>query len=388
VAQSLKTGKQKTLIQGGTFARYLPPGYLLFAKGETVIAVPFDAKKVEVTGAAIPVLDAVAAFPQDGVSQFAISGNGTFAFLPSSFIASEQKLVSVDRKSNIQIIHDKLNLHGGLRVSPEGKRIAFGMSEAGRPPDVFVADLSRGLLSRVTHGPGTNFNPVWTPDGKKLLYTSERPIFEIYRKSADGSGTEEPFLISSNDKYALSISPDGKTLLFSTSDPVTQGDLWTTALTDPKNGKSFVASSFNDTAGAISPNGRWVAYQSDDTGQPEVYVIGFPAGENRVQVSTNGGSEPVWSRDGKELFYRWGNKLMEVPVQNGDNFSASAVHVVLEAAFVRTVDFGVPSYDVSPDGQRFYFVQEASDNSHEARLNFMVNWPEELKHNVPAHARQ
>jgi len=357
---------------------------VVYSKGETLIALPFDAKKLQVVGSPIPVLEGIDSFPQNGVSQFAVSQNGSLGFLLSSYVITQQKLVEVDRKGQIRTIHENLHVHWGMRLSPDGKKIALGLSEVGRPPDVWIQDLSRGLLSRLTHGPGTNGNPIWSLDGKQILYTSERPIFELYRKSADGSGTDEPLLISANDKYALSISPDGKILLFSTSDNVTQMDLWTVPLAQTNDAKPFIATPFVETGGQISPDGRWLVYQSDESGQAEIYVIGFPGGENKIQVSTNGGTEPLWSRNGKELFYRSGNKLIEVPVRTGDNFVASAAHVLFEGAFATNTIFGAPAYDVSPDGQKFYFVQEDSKNNREKTINLVLNWPEELKKIAPA----
>jgi serine/threonine protein kinase/Tol biopolymer transport system component len=381
--RSLKTGKEKTLIEGGTFGRYLP-GYLIFSRGETLIAVPFDERKLELTGAPVPVLDGIACFPQNGDSEFAVSENGTFAFLPTSFIATEQKLVSIDRKGKIQTIRDNIHLHGGLRLAPDGQRIALGLIEAGHPPDIWIHDLMRGSFSRLTHGPASNFNPIWTPDGKHLLYTSERPLFEIYRKSADGGGTEEAVLTTPNDKYPISISPDGNTLLFSTSDPNTQADLWLAPLQQPKDAKPFVVSPFDETQGTISPDGRWVAYQSDESGKSEIYVVDFPGGANRVQASTDGGSEPVWSRNGKELFYRSGKKFMSVPVKAGASFIPDSGHVLFESDFVANSKQGIAAYDVSPDGQRFYFVQEDSKKDRQAKLSLVLNWSEELKRLAPA----
>jgi Tol biopolymer transport system component len=384
--RSLKTGKEKLLIEGGTFARYLAPGYLLFSKGATVLAVPLDVRKLELTGSPVPVLEGVASFPQNDVAQFAVSENGTVAFLPSSFITTEAKLISVDRKGKVQTIREHLQVHGGMRLSADGKKIALGLGEAGHPPDVWIDDLDRGLLSRLTRGPGSNFNPIWTPDGKQIFYTSERPVFDIYRKSTDGSGTEEPVLTTANDKYPLSISSDGKTLLFSTSDPVTLQDLWVTALAETKSAKPFIATQFSESSGRISPDGRWVAYQSNESAQTEIYVTGFPNGEGRVQVSTDGGSEPVWSRNGKELFYRKEKKLIAVPVQNGNTFTMGPPQVLFESTFATNSAFGSPLYDVSPDGQKFYFIQDATKDNREPRLNLILNWPEELKRIAPANS--
>jgi len=388
VVRSLKTGKQKTLIEGGTFGRYLAPGYLVFSKGGTVIVAPFDARKLQLTGAPIPVLDGIGSFPQNGISQFAVSSNGTLAFLPASFITTEQKLVSVDRVGKAQTIRDHLHVHGGMRLSPEGKRIALGLDELEHPPDVWILDLVRGSLSRLTHGPASNFNPIWPRDGRHVLYTSERPVFDIYQKSADGSGVEEPVLTTPTDKYPLSISPDGQTLLYSSSDNVTQDDLWLAPLAQTKTAKPFLASPFSEPNGMISPDGQWVVYQSNESGQPEIYVVDFPGGGNRVQVSSNGGSEPVWSRNGKELFYRSGNQLIAVPIENGKSFTTAAAHALFEAAFITNPDFGMPAYDVSPDAQKFYFVQEDTKSNLETRVNLVLNWPEELKKIAPPTSRK
>ncbi len=209
-------------------------------------------------------------------------------------------------------------------------------------------------------------------------------MFEIYRKSADGTGTEEAVLVTANDKYPLSISPDGNTLLFSTSDPNTQADLWLSPLQDPKGAKPFVVSPFAENQGTISPNGRWVAYQSDDSGKSEIYVADFPGGGNRVQASTDGGSEPVWSRNGKELFYRSGKKFMSVPVKAGALFVPDPAHVLFESDFVTQSEQGIAAYDVSLDGQRFYLVEEDSKKDRQARLSVVLNWSEELKRLAPA----
>jgi Tol biopolymer transport system component len=385
VVRSLKSGSEKTLVEGGVFARYLPPRYLIFARGETVLAAPFDAGKLQLTGPAVPVLDGVGSFSQNGLSQLAVSANGTLAYLSRSFISSPQKLVAVDRHGQVRAIHANLRLHGGMRLSPDGKKLAMGLEgEGGSPPDVWIQDLVRGSLSRITHGPGTNFNAIWTLDGRQIIYESERPAFDIYRRSADGAGVEEMLLSSGNDKCPLSISPDGKTLLFCVSTDTSLLDLWIAPLTDLKNGKPFVSTPSTETGGMISPDGRWVAYQSDESGQTEIYVIGFPSGQNRVQVSADGGIEPLWSRDGKELFFRSGNKLISLPVQNSADFSTGPARVLFEGQFATSSQPGIPPYEISPDGQTFYFVQDDAPEHQHVEVNVIFNWAEELNKAVHA----
>jgi eukaryotic-like serine/threonine-protein kinase len=377
MALSLKTGKQKMLVEGAVSGRYLPSGQLVFARGGNVLAVPFDLRKVEVTGAPIPVLEDIAFESQNGLSQFAVSETGVLAYLPSSSAYAEQSLVLVDRSGKIQTIRDKLHVHQGLRLSPDGKRIAMGLREAGRAPDVWILDLARGSLSPLTHGPASNFDPLWTPDGKRVLYVSERPIFDIYSRPADGSSEEEAVVTSSNDKYPESLTRDGRTLLFSTSTPLNNEDLWIVPLGGPKQAKPFLATQFYESDAALSPDARWVAYESGESGRTEIYVRAFPAGDERFQVSTEGGFEPVWSKNGKELFYRSGKKLISVPLKSGADFVPGRPKVLFEGDFAQGGQ--VAAYDVSPDGLHFYFIT-AGRTQGAQNINVVLNWPEELKH--------
>jgi len=362
--------------------RYLSSsGQLIFARGETVLAAPFDLRRIELTGAAVAVLEGVAFMPQNGLSQFAISDNGVLAFLPGSSTYAEQKLVSVDRSGKSQTVREKLHVRYGIRLSPDGRRIAMGLTEAGRAPDVWILDLTRGSLSPLTHGPASNFDPIWTPDGKRLLYVSERPVFDIYSRSADGSGDEEVVLTSANDKYPESITPDASALLFSTSTSINDEDLWMVPLTTPREAKAFLATQFYESDGTFSPDGRWIAYESAESGKAEIYVRDFPAGGNRFQVSTDGGFEPVWGKNGKELFYRSGKKLVSVPVKLGADFVPGPPKVLFQGDFAEGGQ--VPAYDVSPDGQHFYFLQRANKTQQQENINIVLNWSEELKRLVP-----
>ncbi len=262
----------------------------------------------------------------------------------------------------------------------------MGLRESGLAPDLWILDLTRGSLSPLTHGPASNFDPVWTPDGKRLLYVSERPVFEIFSKAADGSGDEEPLLSTPNDKYPNSVSPDGKTLLLTTTISHANGDLWTVPLQSPKQAKPFLATEFDESRGAFSPDGRWVAYQSSESARNEVCVRSFPTGGNRFQVSTDGGSEPVWAKNGKELFYRSGKKLMSVPVQLGADFVPGPPKVLFEGDFASGDE--TSAYDVSPDGQRFYFIQEDKKSGQQAKINIILNWSEEVKNLLFAGKKQ
>jgi eukaryotic-like serine/threonine-protein kinase len=382
VVRSLKTGEQRTLIEGAVFARYASSGHLIYAQGETVLAVPFDLRRLEVTGAAVPVLEGVAFEGQNGDSQYTVSDNGVLAFLRGSSILTAQNLVSIDRSGRTQSIRENIHAYGGIRLSPDGRRIALGRRESGAPPDVWIQDLERGSLTRLTFGPASNFDPIWTTDGKRILYVSERPVFDIYWKAADGSGSEEALLSTGMDKYPVSVSPDGKTLLMSVSDPKTDNDLWLLPLEGKREPQPFLTTRFKESTGAFSPDGRLIAYESTESGRAEVYVQAYPAGGSRWQVSTDGGSEPLWTRNGKELVYRAGKKLMAVPMSPDPGSAPGKPAVLFEGDF--SSGERSPGYDVAPDGQRFYFIQQSKQADAQVKLDIVLNWFEELKHRVPA----
>jgi Tol biopolymer transport system component len=377
--RSLKTGEQKTVLEGGVFARYVVSGNMIFARGETLLTVPFDLRRMEATGAPTPVLDGVYTYPQNGVSQYAASDSGTLAFVRSASLALEQRLVSVDRSGKVQTIRENLQTFGGIRLSPDGRRLAMAQREGGHAPDVWILDLERGSLARLTFGPASNFDPVWTMDGKRLFYVSERPVFELYSKAVDGSTPEEAFLSTTNDTYPASVSPDGKALLLTISDPRTGSDLWLLPLEGKREPKPLSATSFEELGGAFSPDGRWIAFETDESGKAEVYVQDYPGGGNRMQISTDGGAEPVWARNGKELFYRVGKKLMVVPM--GADAAPGKPRVLFEGEF--KVGDRIPNYDVSPDGSRLYFIQTNTQSQQQAKVDIVLNWFEELKARAP-----
>jgi serine/threonine-protein kinase len=381
LAQSLKTGKQTVLVEGAVFGRYVPSGHVMFARGETVFAVPFDLGRLEVTGAPVPVLEGVATFPQNGLSLFAVSDAGVLAYLPSSAMVTEHALVSVSRMGKLQIIREGLHPYPGLRLSPDGQQVALSLREGGHPPDVWVLNLDRGALTRLTFGPASNFNPLWTHDGKRILYTSERPVFDVYSKAADGSGSEEAVSTSANDKHPLSLTPDDNTLLMDVSVPKLGEKLWLLSLAGNREAKPFLAMPSQQQTGAVSPDGHWIAYQSRESGKAEIYLEAFPAGGSRVQLSTDGGTEPVWARNGKELFYRAGKKLMAVPISVGAGSAPGRPKVLFEGDFMQGLQ--LPTYDVSLDGRQFYFLQKSKQAEQQARIEIILNWFEELKQRVP-----
>ena len=380
---SLKTGKRKTVVEGAVFARYANTGHLLFVRGETILAAPFDVERLEVTGPAVPVVEDVVYYPQNGAGHFTISESGALAYVKASATRSDYHLVSLDRSGNAQPIDSKLRQLFTPRVSPDGERLALPAREGGSPPDIWLVDLVRGTWTRFTFGPATNRSPVWTPDGKRIVYLSERPIFDMYWKASDGSGSEEVLATSQQDKQPNSISPDGKTILVSVSDPKNGEDLWLLSLEGKQEMKPWRQTPFNEQAPVFSPDGRWVAYQSDESGKFEVYLQAFESGA-RWQVSSDGGVEPIWARNGRELFFRAGRKLMSVAVQiNGSTPSLGNPTLLFEGDFLFNDAYG-SGYDVSSDGRHFYFVQTGKSTGNSVKINVVLNWTEELRREVPS----
>ena len=237
--------------------------------------------------------------------------------------------------------------------------------------DVWVYDLLRENFGRITALPGTQSRPVWSADGRWLFFNWEEPVFHIYSRAADGAEAPQRVVDGPFDVNPTSVSPDGRFLVYERSDPVTKGGIWLLPLIGDPKPKAFVDTPAQEQDAAVSPDGRRLAYQSNETGRGEIYLQAFPDGGDRVQVSTSGGRNARWSRDGKELYFREGDKMMAVSLQG------SAVGRPM-ALFEKRFE----GYDVAADGR---FVAALRDEkAPPAPVNLVLNWTEELKARVPA----
>ncbi len=377
---SLETGKVKAVLEGGMSARYVSSGHLLFARSGTLMAVPFDLQRLEVTGAAVPVLDGVAEEPTNGLAQYSVSSQGALAYLSASF-QPKSKVVWVDRKGGAKPLSaTEREYRADPRLSPDGRRLAVSATEGNR--DLWVHDMERGTWTRLTQWGGGDFSPAWTADGRQLVFISERPLFELHRKAADGSGTEETLGSGLYDRHPTGISPDGKLLAFLESHTETAGDISLLPLDGKGQAQPFLKTAFDEGGAVFSPDGRYVAYHSKESGRSEVYVTRYPGAQGRWQISVDGGYGPLWSANGHELFYRNGDKMMAVAVSAGSDFSAGRPYTVFEGRF--EVDFPWNrGYDVTRDGQRFVMVRR-EESSAPVRVHVVLNWLDELKTRVPA----
>jgi eukaryotic-like serine/threonine-protein kinase len=380
--QSLGTGERRTLVQGGTNPHYAPSGHLVYAQGGNLMAVPFDPQRLTATGTAVPLVEGVLQSPTNGHAQYGFSARGSLVYVPGGVQSAQLRLVWVNRNGAEQPFAAPARAYLNPRLSPDGRRVAVGIAE--QESQVWLYDLMRDTLTRFTFEGNVNGYPAWTLDGKRIAFISnkEGPL-NIFWQLADGSGGLERLTTSDDTQTPNSWSADGQLLAFNEINPTTGIDVWVLRMSDRK-AQPFLRTPFNESAPRFSPDGRWLAYVSDESGRYEVYVQPYPGPGGKWQISTEGGTEPAWNPNGRELFYRSGDKMMAVDIATQPGFAAGKPRLLFERHYQPTpVTF--PDYDVSPDGQRFLMLKPSESTvAAPTQINVVLNWFEELKRRVPA----
>ena len=386
----LRTGTQTVLIRGGSDARYVSSGHLLYAAAGTLRAVAFDLARFAVVGTSVAVLPQVQT-TATGAANVAVAADGTLVYVPGGLATgARSSLVWVDRQGQETPLPAPPRPYVYPRLSPDGTRLAFFISE--EELDVWLWDLARATLTRVTFDPGLDTYPVWTPDGSQLLLSSERAGGRnLFAQAADGTGAITRLTESPNAQFPTSVSPDSTRLVF-TETATTGSDVLQLRLDGTHAVTPLVQTPFSERNGEVSPDGRWLAYEANDSGRFEIYVRPFPDVLRAVwQVSTEGGTRPLWARNSQELFYLTATgALMRVGVTRGPTWAAAAPTRLFEGRYGAAAFHYGRTYDVSPDGRRFLMVKDSAagdPNATPASMVVVLNWFEELKQRVPTNGK-
>jgi serine/threonine-protein kinase len=377
---SRKTKQRTVLLTDGLFARYVPTGHLLFARDESIFAVPFDIAALKVTGGAVPVVADLAIADGDGYASYDVAPNGTLAYLPASTYRPDLDIVLVDRRGFARPALPDAARYDNPRLSPDGARLAVDIAPKGGAPDVWVFPIG-GRGTRITDSPSKDWMPTWTPDGRELLYIHESPYYNPWLRAADASQPARQLIGDGHDRVPGSISGDGKLVAY-TANKSGKTELWTMSLHGEPNERPYIAGVLSAAKPAFSPDGHWIAYQSEETGRVEVYIQSFPDPSlGRWRLSSDGASEPVWTRGGREVVFRQRDSVMAVAV----NPDAKQIGTPV-ALFAGPYVFHAPwdegrAYDVSKDGETFLMLREPGQQRRHVVVTF--NWLAELRAKVP-----
>jgi Tol biopolymer transport system component len=399
VVQSLDTDMRRVVVEGGTDARYVPTGHLVYALENSLMAVPFDVGTLAVTGGPVSLVEDVGMSADGIMAYFAVSNEGALVYVPADAgeVSRRRTLVWVDRQGRETPIKVPPRRYVHPRLSPDGTRIALDVRD--QENDIWIWDLARESLTRLTFGPASDVGALWTPDGESVIFSSGPsglgPIMgarSLFRRAADGTGTVEQLTEGTAGMVPSAITPDGEALIFEEGRPPSGetaadgGDVMLLPLVGQRRPQPLVQTAFWEMNADISPDGHWLAYQSNESGgQTEIYVVPFPnVAAGKLQVSTSGGTRPLWARNGQELFYVSMGALMRVSLAGTSTLQASAPSKLFDA---QDFLFGAVDrpYDVSSDG-RFLMIKRSStadEPAASARLVLVLNWFEELKRRVP-----
>ena len=376
------SNEKSPLLPDNSVVRYAPPtpwhprGYLLFVRENSLMAQEFDGGRLEPAGQPFPIAEGIQGGLGLTASVFSVSRTGVLAY-QTGVGGGLTQLQWFDREGKpLNSVGDP-GSYWTFSVSPDETRTAVSRTDSG---DIWISDLSRGVSSRFTFDPAVEFSHTWSPDGERLVFSSAREgPFDLYLKPTSGAGEAELLLRTGNNKGPRDWSRDGRLILYQEQHVDTGWDLWVLPLDGEGQPSPYLQTEFNEELGQFSPDGRWVAYASDETGRTEVYVQPFPASGGKYQVSIDGGIQPRWRADGKELFYlTTDGKMMTAEIFPGETFRAGVPRMLFRTPGVnRVVASTVFHYDVSRDGQRF-LIDAAVEGLTQPPLTIVLNWQEGL----------
>jgi serine/threonine protein kinase len=392
--QSLESGERKALFEGDC-AWYLPTGHIVFALENNIFAIPFHPDTLQIAGKQVPMVEGVFRRGPLYAPQYAVSISGTLVYVPIAAASQRSALAWVDRNGKEEPLGAPPDIYRNPKISPDGTRVALTVN-TGRKSDIYIWHLDRETMTRLTFNEDSAY-PLWTLDGKRIAFSSTRGMMlgDVYWKAADGTGEEEK-LGAAPDRslYPCSWSSDGKTLVLmdqvisNEMGPGLGSHIGALSIEGDRKWRPLLREKFYEAYPQISPNGRWMAYKSGGSiTEGEVYVRPFPEVDSgKWQVSTGGGEDPLWSPDGRELFYRSRNSVIAVDVQTEPTFKAGKPKILFQQAYFSSSHH---MWDLSPDGKRFLMIKRLAVTDDEStqggprKINVVLNWLEELKQRVP-----
>jgi serine/threonine-protein kinase len=384
---SLETGAKKILIQGGTSPRYSPSGHLIYARDGKLMAVPFDADKLEITGQPFPVADGVFMSANTGMAAFAISSAGHLVYAAGPEERGTRLPVWVDRQGHKSALPLPPRSYLHPRLSPDGRQLAIEVEGASH--DIFTYDFARDVFTKMSFD-GASHWPLWTPDGRRLTFRSWKTgTMTMWWMPADRSASPQLLTNLGSMQSPESWAPDGRTLAFTQMDDPERGsDIYLLPLDGDRKPHPLVQTKFSEGSPKFSPDGAWLAYSSNESSQPEVYAMAYPGPGAIIKISTNGGTDPLWRRDGRELYYRNGDQMLAVEVSAGRSVQStfSKPRVLWSGHYLAGAGSSCgmagptsANYDVTANGQRFLMIEDASPSAECERLRVVSNWSIELK---------
>jgi len=405
---SLESGKVKFLVEEAVCYTYLPTGHLLYGQAGAMMAAPFDADTLEITGPAVPVTQAdmelhpLYNFP----ILFTFSREGTLVYVPGSEeVSVARTLVWVDREGNEELLAAPPRPYSYVDLSPDGTHVAVLFTDPQNffdQGDIWILDLTREHVTqqRFTFDPQAFYNPMWTPDSQRVVFSSLREgTWSLSSKAANGTGPIESLHTSKNLLAASTWSADGRSLIFMEAS-LENTDIWVLSLDGEPTARPLMAESYYERDPAISPDGRWIAYTSNESGRLEIYVRPFPnIDDGKWLISTRGGESPIWAPHGRELYYdTYPDQMMVVTIETEPTFAAGNPEVLFRSEYVLASHSGpAPNpYDISPDGKRFLMIKEETqapegdevvETPPITELIVVDNWDEALKRLAPAEAK-
>lgn len=382
VVETLATAERKVVIESAYDARYLPSGHLVFARNQAILAVPFDLPRLEVTGPAVTLVEPVGADVVNGYGGYRLSANGTLVF-ESAPSFDGRTLTWVDRTGAETPLPISPRAFGSPRVSPDGSRVAFAIAERNRR-DIWIYDFATERLTPVTRE-GDNRTPLWSRDGQRLTYSSMRGnAWQLFWQPADGSGAPERLVAGEFSLVPGSWSADGRVLVYTDGDTGPAGShIFALPLDGERKSRRLLQGPAQERQPSLSPDGRWLAFSSTERPRQQVFVSDFPGFGSRHQVSIEGGREPMWSRDGREIVYRFQGRMFAVPVDTTRGFSAGKPRMLFDGRYVvGGTDVVGLDYDLAPDG-RFLMIKPGPNEQAPPEFRVVLNWVDELTRRVP-----